>query len=235
MVAADTMTAMEIFGDANGAMRGSRYLLTLNRSLSRGTVPIQSGRIERLSNGQEQEMKIRFLFHNPKGERGVGKAITAWTWILACFYNWKALKYNFSHMEIWLPRNGFGGKSGYRGRCFSSTTRGDAEGVRFAPASQVVGRHPDRWSYIEVKVDDKLAESAVESMAREAGAGYDYLGLFGFLLPFNIEDPKKWFCSEICMKQGYAMGVPKKLYKRISPRRAALVLSKFGRIKTLIQ
>ena len=49
-------------------------------------------------------MKIRILFHTPKGERGIGKAIVFWTGFLALFYaKGKALKYNFSHQEIWLP------------------------------------------------------------------------------------------------------------------------------------
>ena len=48
-------------------------------------------------------MKVRFLFHKPEGERGIGKVIVGLTWFYALFYNWKALKYNYSHEEVWLP------------------------------------------------------------------------------------------------------------------------------------
>ena len=65
-------------------------------------------------------MKLRFVYHTPKGERGVGKAIVAWTWFLAAVYSlphlfkkpkngqtrWQAyiqvLRYNFSHEEVWI-------------------------------------------------------------------------------------------------------------------------------------
>ncbi len=184
-------------------------------------------------------MKIRFLFHNPKGERGIGKAIVAWTGFLALWYKWKALKYNFSHMEIWMPcvkgtfEQEYTKESGwsrikvkqYLGQCFSSTTRGGAEGVRFAPASEVL-KHLERWSYIEVEVDDEQWRIVYSTMKKHEGKEYDFLGLFGFLQPLPIQNKNKWFCSEICMWAAKALWLTKKWHKRISPRRAALVLAK---------
>lgn len=185
-------------------------------------------------------MKCRFIFHHGK-DSFVGKAITAWTGFLALWYNWGALKYGFSHIEIWLADK-YGdfnvcnaikcpdgcancGFEPYIGECFSSTTRGDAEGVRFAPASKVL-KHPERWSYIEVDVPVDRFEVAYDEMKRKVGAKYDYAGLFGFLQPLPIEDNKKFFCSEICMLMAFLMKVVSKRHKRISPRRAALVLAK---------
>ena len=77
-------------------------------------------------------MKVRSLYHTPKGEHGIGKVIVALTWFYGLFYNWEVLKYNYSHEELWLP-NEVGkfdtrGKpitTEYYGECFSSTTRGD--------------------------------------------------------------------------------------------------------------
>jgi len=180
-------------------------------------------------------MKIRFVFHKPLGERGVGKAIVAWTWVLGLFYNWKVLKYNYSHEELWLPDDDgsfimymYPMKSSYcyRGQCFSSTTRGTAEGVRFAPASEVLGKHPERWDYIEVEVDEERLEIAVEQARQLIGAKYDFAGIFGFLLPLPVQDGQRWYCSEVCDWFKVLVGVYPKRYKRISPRRAACVLAK---------
>ena len=186
-------------------------------------------------------MKIRYLFHKPMGERGVGKAIVAWTWLLGLFYSREVLKYNYSHMEVWLPdEDGDFGKVvllGIRnadaahqvllkGKCFSSTTMGDAEGVRFDLAMNVVGKHLERWEYIECDAYGRRLEVAIAEAERLVGAKYDYMGLFGFFLPINIQDSQRWFCSEICMWFAYLVRSVANRHKRISPRRAAAVLAK---------
>ena len=116
---------------------------------------------------------------------------------MALFYNWRLLKYPVSHEEIWLPDLAgdfetvdYGGhfERLWCGQCFSSTTRGDANGVRFAPASEVIGKHPERWEYIEVEVDDYRFEVFMDEATRLVGAGYDYWGVFGFLNPFPVQD-----------------------------------------------
>ncbi len=196
-------------------------------------------------------MKIRFLFHNPKGERGVGKGIVAWTWFLGLWYNWKVLKFNFSHEECWLPDGDgrfwhnqifplnsidpinppilvpdeFIVPDRLLGQCFSSTTRGNANGVRFAPASEVL-KHPERWSYIEVEVDEERLEVAMEEAKKLVGLKYDYLGLFGYFQPFIIQDKKRWYCSEILDWFKVMCRIYPKRERRVSPRRAAYILSK---------
>jgi hypothetical protein len=197
-------------------------------------------------------MKIRFLFHKPIGERGIGKAIVAWTWLLGVFYNWKVLKYNYSHEELWIPDenypnfySGFGGQDDWSsqvhrekryifyGQCLSSTTRGDADGVRFAPASEVL-KHPERWDYIECDVDLERLEVAMQEAKKLVGKKYDFRGIFGFVNPIPIQDSKKWYCSEICDWLKVLLGIYPKRYKRISPRRAAYILAKkYGEPKSL--
>ena len=49
------------------------------------------------------KMKIRFIYHHGKDSL-VGRGIVAWTWILALArLDFKSLKNNFSHVEIWFP------------------------------------------------------------------------------------------------------------------------------------
>ncbi len=187
--------------------------------------------------------KIRFVFHNPKGERGIGKAIVAWTWLLGCLYNWKVLKYNFSHVEIHLPdEDGYfqthqGEKNiGFTGLCFSSTTRGDANGVRFALASEVL-HHADRWSYIECDVDPERLEVALEEAKKLIGGGYDYGYVLSFVQPFIVQKDADWACSEIIDWFAFLCRVAgiDKIHKRVSPRRFAYLLAKkHGEPKPLI-
>ncbi len=197
-------------------------------------------------------MKVRFLYHKPKGERGVGKLIVAWTWLLGVFYNWKVLKYNYSHEELWVPsaRDGkfscceeplnrhclkYGAPQAILGQCFSSTTRGDADGVRFAPASEVL-KHPERWDYIECEVDGERFEVGMAEAKRLEGGGYDYAYILSFFQPFVIQKAIDWACSEICDWLKYLWRIIPKRHKRISPRRSAYVLSKkWGQPKPVVE
>jgi len=51
-------------------------------------------------------------------------------------------------------------------------------------------------------------------------------GIFGFLQPFNTQDEKKWYCSEICAWFLFMARVLDKREKRISPRRLSKKLIK---------
>lgn len=177
--------------------------------------------------------KIRFVFHTPKGERWVGRAIVGWTWVLGLFYNWKVLKYNFSHEELWEPDED--GDFSYTspaqlhffyGRCFSSTTRGVYNGVRFAAAQEIIGKHPGRWKYIECEVDSERLEVALAEAERLVGADYDYGFVLSFLQPFLVQDPDAWACSEVLNWFKKLCRLVGKRSWRISPRRAAYLLAK---------
>ena len=178
-------------------------------------------------------MKIRFLFYKAKMPDGewIDDGISIWTWILAAVsFDFKRLKYNYSHVEIWLNGDGrtFRSVKGrVIGKCFSSTTRGGAEGVRFAPARKVL-KHPERWDYVEFEVDAERLEVAMVEARKLVGKKYDYAGLFGFFSPFNIHDKNKWYCSEVCAWFAYLVRILPKRHRRISPRRLARKLVDAG-------
>ena len=196
--------------------------------------------------------KIRFLFHKSNGPdikkgfwrwakaKTLSGGIIGWTWILAVArFDFKSLKFNYDHVEVWFPdENGeFGGWVGETnnqldllGECFSSTTRGDAKGVRFAPASEVL-RHPERWDYQEFEIEDYEVKDWKEYYEDEIGKKYDYLGILGFLSLINIQDKDKWFCSELCAWVARSLSLVPEWYQRISPRRLSKVLG--GEIKPL--
>jgi len=194
-------------------------------------------------------MKIRFLFYKAAIDgKPLDDAISLWTFFLAIIrLDIESLKFNYSHVEVWIPstyEDEFSciesdGHTAYGGQCFSSTTRGECEGVRWAPANKVL-KHPERWVYQEFEVDDERFEVFFDESMRLVGKKYDYLGLFGFFVPWNTQDKNKWYCSEICTwgvrllnllpkkKKWYdtelavrIFGLP---YARISPRRLAKVL-----------
>jgi len=177
--------------------------------------------------------KVRSVYHKPLGERGFGRYIVGYTWFLGLFYNWKALKYNYSHEELWFPWDdkgeidswSFNGKP--CGQCFSSTTRGKYNGVRFAPASEVIGKHPERWDYIEFEVEDEDYKRLVAYAYTQIGKKYDWRGVaLGFISPVDFEDTDKWYCSEICCWLKWLAYVIKDWEDRISPRRSAMIMAK---------
>ena len=191
------------------------------------------------------KVKVRSLYHSPKGERDIGRWIVGWTFVLGLFYNWKVLKHNFSHEEIWIaddngefyqPCSCYDKYAGctecylrgrvYLGQCFSSTTRGKANGVRFAAAQDVLGKHPERWFYIEWECEQDKLDWAIELAEEETCKEYDYLGISGFIIPFVGQNKNKWFCSEICDWFKWICCLYSKTQKKVSPRRSAYLLAK---------
>ncbi len=205
----------------------------------------------------EGKTRIRILFYKAKFPDGhiIDDGISLWTGFLALIsFGWNRLKYNYSHVEVWLPDEdgrffGCGHRRGgaasissnddetfsatvnlplyeleYYGQCFSSTTRGKWNGVRFAPASQVL-THPDRWDYIECEVDKDGLELALELARIQVGKAYDYKGIIpGFFWPWNIHNKNKWYCSELCSWFANICDLTEKWHERISPRKLAHVL-----------
>ena len=178
-------------------------------------------------------MKIRFLVYRASQERWniVGHAIALWTAILPC--NWGRWKYWYSHVEVWFPDEDAGFEKCYdgidllrpAGECFSSTTRGDAEGTRFIPANELL-KHPERWDYIECECPrPEFMETVRVWCQAQEGKPYDFKGLFGFFWPWNIDNKNKWYCSELCAYTACLLRLLP-LYERISPRRLAAKLAK---------
>ena len=186
-------------------------------------------------------MKLRSIYHTSKGEKffSIGRWIIGWTWFLGLFYGkWKSLPYNFSHEELWIPdeeQGYFWGIDGWQGQCFSSTTRGDAEGVRFAPASEVL-KHSERWSYIEFEVNEALYADILVFMEMHAKwkTKYDFAGIMGFVVPLTPQDDDKWYCSELCNYIKAELNAISEYSEPISPRRSAYELAKiWGEPKSL--
>lgn len=217
-------------------------------------------------------VKVRSLYHTPKGERGIGKWIVGWTWVLAAVYSvphifkkppvgssrWKeyikALCYNFSHEEIWIASHcgafiapDENNKTKYLGQCFSSTTRGLDDGVRFAPASEVL-KHPKRWMYIEWECDQYDFDYAMVRARKRIGRKYDFRGVSGFVNPLpyigraaakllrmdkaakwcenKMQNPNKDYCSELGNLFKYWCGIWDVILLVVSPRRSAYLLAK---------
>ena len=70
------------------------------------------------------------------------------------------------------------------------------------------------------EINYHLNESKILQQAlKYVGAKYDYIGIFfNFIIPLRIEEPKRWFCSEICSYLLKKNGVPlKRHHYRYSP------------------
>ncbi|MBA4009087.1 MAG: hypothetical protein C0486_09955 [Erythrobacter sp.] len=91
----------------------------------------------------------------------------------------------YSHVELVFPD----------GIAASSSNRDG--GVRF----KRIDFAADRWDFVEIGGDEAAAEAWFDA---HYGAGYDYLGLFGFVWRPEAGDNRRWFCSEaIAAALGY--------------------------------
>jgi hypothetical protein len=55
--------------------------------------------------------------------------------------------------------------------------------------------NPQSWERVAI---DGNGEKALTFLTGQLGKRYDWLGILGFFLPGTINDPKRWYCSEIC-------------------------------------
>ncbi len=189
---------------------------------------------------------IRSLYYKAQG-KPIDVGISVWTGLLAVVsLDFKRLRYNYSHVELWFPDEGGNfiddefvvPKSRYYlGTCFSSTMRGNAKGVRFAPASEVL-RHPENWDYTQDWVPDERYDIMYQAALGEVGKEYDFAGVFTgfFMLAPYLQNDKKRYCSDICYWLKFKAGLIKKRLWIISPRRAAELDVKRGlKIKPLVK
>jgi hypothetical protein len=82
------------------------------------------------------------------------------------------------------------------GMAASSSTRDG--GVRF----KRIDFKPDHWDFVEIDGDEC---NAADWFGERLGAGYDYLGLFGFVWRPHNGISRRWFCSEAVAA---ALGIP---------------------------
>jgi hypothetical protein len=81
--------------------------------------------------------------------------------------------------------------------CYSSSNRDG--GVRCKAIDLTTGH----WDVLDLDGFDE--DRAWGWFIEHHGAGYDFAGLFGFVLPWRTHDPRRWFCSEGCAA---ALGLP---------------------------
>lgn len=110
----------------------------------------------------------------------------------------------FSHCELMFSD----------GMSFSSSPR---EGIcRFKDI-----KYDDKWIMIDLPYVGSLMESDIRfECSKEVGKRYDYFGIFfNFVIPLNLDNKYKWWCSEIC---GKMIGIRR---FRISPNALYGILS----------
>lgn len=80
---------------------------------------------------------------------------------------------------------------------FSSSPRDD--GVRLKAISHI----PENWEFLDIQqifslspTDEKVILHWAES---QCGLGYDWNGIYRFIIPFLKPSAQDWFCSEICI------------------------------------
>lgn len=78
---------------------------------------------------------------------------------------------------------------------FSSSGRCVDNGTRFVATE---GLDLYKWDFFELKVTSEQEKAIRAQCHFYVGLGYDYLGIIGMGLPFNIQMGTKWYCSEIC-------------------------------------
>ena len=98
-----------------------------------------------------------------------------------CFWT----KSRFSHVEI-IFSNGIS---------FSSSPRD--KGCRYKP----IVYDDSLWVYLIPKFNKNQEQTIMEFCNRQNGKPYDWVGIFLCqFIHLNIDDPKKWFCSELVAK-----------------------------------
>ena len=144
---------------------------------------------------------IRVLNYLPRNRDGsyLDNGIDIWTWL----WNPKAWQYpelRCSHTEIWIPgEDGFGREGAYKGACYSSTMRGEYDGVCRRSASSVL-HTPERWTYFELDICDRWYRQFVDTMDNDVrdNQGYDIATILSFFTPRRWGSKQKYICSERC-------------------------------------
>lgn len=139
-------------------------------------------------------MKLAFYKSTSSSAELYDKLITFWTGSV------------YSHVEIIFSN----------GLSFSSSPRDG--GCRY----KAIVYNDDSWDYINLQ-SLITPEREAEIMAfcdSQNGKKYDWLGIFlSQFMPLGIEDPKRWFCSElgakIMMFYPPSSYNPRKLYERV--------------------
>ena len=154
-------------------------------------------------------MRIRLLSYKAKQDgKWLDNLISMWTWL----FNWNTPPY--SHAEVWLPNEdgkfseqlGVVHQTQYLGTCYTSTmgqVRGKNSVAQSGSCKRLASKvlkHPSRWDYIDIEVNDLLYENALTwaDCVVADNKGYDLKAVWSFFLPWKIHDDDKYICSEFC-------------------------------------
>lgn len=180
-------------------------------------------------------MKIRILFYKSKFGDGhwIDNAISMWTGI----WNW--FTKNYAHCEVWIPDGPFFGKSvsqvlcpqdaGFCGTTYTSTMRGENDGVVERSASEVL-KNPSRWDYYEIEINEAAYQEMIYNMDFEVNnnKGYDKPSIVKFFNPFSRKPTlEKFICSEFVHWSLFCANIFCKP-ELLSPRRLSKRLEKLG-------
>ena len=191
-------------------------------------------------------MKIRLLLYKAKQDgKWLDNGISLWTWL----FNMGTPPY--SHAEIWLPETDSKFVSFdnhpcvpplYWGTCYTSTmgqVRGKNSVAQSGSCKRLASKvlkHPERWDYIDIEVNDLLYENALTwaDCVVADNKGYDLKAVWSFFLPWKIHDDDKYICSEFaaCFLRICGIDVPSVIP---SPRRLARDFVRGGyKIRSLV-
>ncbi len=189
-----------------------------------------------------EKVKVRELWY-VNNKKLLNRAIAAATWPANIGTE------PVSHTSLWEPNEN--GKfdcdwevtaPGPYGQCWTSTTRGDANGTVVRPAPGVLD-HPENWYYTEHETDKFLfnyAKTFADARVN-ANKGYSWRDLSRFIMPLwlmkglRLADNGREICSEHVAQWMVDMGVLDKITIP-SPRRLckAVVLATGSPLRRLI-
>ena len=122
------------------------------------------------------------LYRAGRDGKWLDNAISAWTHI----FNWGTEPYSHaegqtkgkcfpSHCEdeAFMTFQDHEYPEDFYGTCYTSTTRGDNKGTVKRPASEVL-KHPGRWDYCDVEIDEQMYPHAIGYMERSVAENEGY-------------------------------------------------------------
>ena len=66
---------------------------------------------------------------------------------------------------------------------------------------KVIASDDNKWDFVDVECEYEQKYAMKAFLDRQLGKSYDYMGVvLSQVLPLEVEDPKKWFCSELCAR-----------------------------------
>jgi hypothetical protein len=145
-------------------------------------------------------MKVRILCYLPAIDGHLlDNGIDWWSRL----FNLKAPKeLRCSHTEVWTPdelgRFEHDNQAmGHIGSCRTSTMRKPYDGVCRRSASSVL-RHPNRWNYFNIDIDDRVYQSFISDMEAKVAnnLGYDKWTIASYFWYKRLGNPYKYICSE---------------------------------------